>query len=142
MADDGGLARFQARMEAIPRAARQAVKPALVKAAQDVAGLQRALAPEKSGDLKASIHVTGPGEATPAYSQPGGSMIAPPNAALITVGNADVRYAHLVEYGHGNGFNGSTVPPHPFFWPGFRLGRKKALAAIKRAIGKAVREAK
>lgn len=142
MADDGGLAKFQARMEAIPRAARQAVKPALVKAAEGVAGLQRALAPEKSGKLKASIHVTAPGDATPPYSQPGGSMVAPPNAALITVGNSDVRYAHLVEYGHGNGFNGSTVPPHPFFWPGFRLGRKKALAAIKRAFGKAVREAK
>lgn len=142
MADDGGLARFQSRMQAIPRAARQAVKPALVKAAEDVANLQRALAPEKTGDLKASITVTGPGEATPPYSQPGGSMVAPANAALITVGNTDVRYAHLVEYGHGNGFNGSTVPPHPFFWPGFRLGQKKASAAIKRAIRKAIKEAK
>lgn len=141
MADDG-LAKFQRRMEAIPRAARQAVKPALVKAAEDVAHLQRALAPEKTGDLKASIHVTGPGEATPAYSQPGGSMVAPPNAALITVGNTDVRYAHLVEYGHSNGFGGSTVPPHPFFWPGFRLGQKKAAAAIKRAIRKAIKEEK
>lgn len=149
MADDG-LARFQRRMEAIPRAARQAVKPALVKAAEDVAHLQRALAPEKTGKLKDSIHVTGPGEATPAYSQPGGSMVAPANAALITVGNTDVRYAHLVEYGHSNGFvkggkqggRGQVVPPNPFFWPGFRLGQKKASAAIKRAIRKAIKEAK
>ena len=86
--------------------------------------------------------VTGPGEATPPYSQPGGSMVAPPNTALITVGNTDVRYAHLVEYGHSGGFNGSTVPPHPFFWPGLRLGRKRAEAAIKRAIRKAIKEAK
>ena len=142
MAADGGLARFQSRMQAIPRAARQAVKPALVKAAEDVANLQRALAPEKTGDLKASITVTGPGEATPPYSQPGGSMVAPPNTVLITVGNTDVRYAHLVEYGHSGGFNGSTVPPHPFFWPGLRLGRKRAEAAIKRAIRKAIKEAK
>lgn len=53
-------------------------------------------------------------------------MVAPFNVALITVGNSDVRYAHLVEYGHSSGFNGSTVPPHPFFWPGLRLaGRKR-----------------
>lgn len=142
MADDGGLARFQQRMQAIPREARNAVKPALIKAAEDVAALQRALAPQKTGDLKASIHVTGPGEATPAYSQPGGSMVAAPNTALITVGSSDVRYAHLVEYGHGGGFNGSTVPAHPFFWPGLRLGRKKAAAAIKRAIRKAIKEAR
>lgn len=142
MADDGGLARFQQRMEAVPRAARKAVQPALVKAAEDVAGLQRALAPEKTGDLKASITVTAPGQATPPYSQPGGSMVAPPNAALITVGNSDVRYAHLVEYGHSSGFNGSTVPPHPFFWPGFRLGRADAAKRIKRAISKAIKEAK
>lgn len=129
-------------MEAIPRAARQAVQPALVKAAEGVADLQRALAPEKTGKLKASIRVTGPGEATPAYSQPGGSMVAPPNAALITVGNTDVRYAHLVEYGHGGGFNGSTVPPNAFFWPGFRLGRNDAANAVRAAIRKAIKEAK
>ena len=136
MADDGGLARFQSRMQAIPRAARQAVKPALVKAAEDVANLQRALAPEKTGDLKASITVTGPGEATPPYSQPGGSMVAPPNTALITVGNTDVRYPHLQEFGT------SHHEAQPFFWPGFRMGRKRALNRIKRAIGKAIREAK
>jgi len=140
MADDGGLARFQRRMEAIPREARRAVKPALIKAANGVAEIQRSLAPDdpatSAPDLKSSIAVTGPGEATPAYSQPGGSMIVPPNQVVITVGNTDVRYPHLQEYGtthHG---------AQPFFWPGFRLGRKRALSAIKRAVSKAIREAK
>ncbi|MDS9467944.1 HK97 gp10 family phage protein [Paracoccus sp. MBLB3053] len=140
MADDGGLARFQQRMEAIPRAARQAVKPALVKAANGVAEIQRGLAPDdpatSAPDLKSSIVVTGPGEATPAYSQPGGSVIVQPNQALITVGNTDVRYPHLQEYGT------SHHAAQPFFWPGFRLGRKRAMSSIKRAIGKAIREAK
>lgn len=123
-------------MQAIPRAARQAVAPALVKAAEDVSGLMELLAPEDEGDLKNSISVTAPGAATPAYSQPGGSMIAPPNTALITVGSSDVRYPHLQEYGTAH------HAAQPFFWPGFRLGRKKAETAIKRAIRKAIREAK
>lgn len=142
MTDDGGLTSFQRRMRAIPKAARRAIVPVLVKSAEEIADIQRSLAPFDSGDLEASIAVTGPGQATPPYSQPGGESVVPENAAAITVGGKDVRYPHLVEYGHGNGLHGTTVPAHPFFWPGFRLGRKKALARIKRGIGKAIREAK
>lgn len=142
MSDDGGLAKFQRRMRAVPEAARRAVLPALVKSADEVADVMRATVPVDDGDLKDSIKVTGPGLSTPPYSQPGGSMVVPELTAAITAGNADVRYAHLVEYGHGNGFGGTTVPPHPFFWPSFRLTRKRALNRIKRAVGKAIREAK
>ncbi|MFV0303416.1 MAG: HK97 gp10 family phage protein [Paracoccus sp. (in: a-proteobacteria)] len=141
MADDGGLAKFQKRMRAVPEAARRAVVPALVKSADEIADVMRATVPVDDGDLKASIAVTGPGLSTPPWSQPGGSVVVPELSAMITAGNADVRYAHLVEYGHGNGVNGSTVPPHPYFWPAFRLSRKRALNRIKRAVGKAVREA-
>ena len=95
---------------------------------------------EDSGDLKGSIAVTGPGQSTPAYSQPGGSMSVADNAVAVTVGDTDVRYAHLVEYGHGNGLHGSIVPAHPFFWPAVRLHRKKATTAIKSAVRRAVRK--
>jgi hypothetical protein len=104
----------------------------------------------KQSNLRDSITVTALGGTTPPYSQPGRSMTAPENTAVITVGNADVRYPHLVEYGHGNGFvkgatqgtRGGTAPAKPFFWPGFRMARKRATDRIKRAIGKAIREAK
>lgn len=142
MANDGGLSSFQKRMRAIPQAARNAVEPALVKSADDIADAIRSLAPVKSGKLKDSIAVTGPGKSTPPYSQPGGEAVVPENAAVITAGNTEVRYAHLVQYGHGNGLHGTTVPAKDFFWAGFRLGRVKALPRIKRAIGKAIREAK
>lgn len=136
MADDGGLKSFQKRMAAIPVAARAAVQPALVKGAEEIAAIQRGLAPRDEGDLINSIEVTGPGQNTPPYSQPGGAMVVPENMAAITVGNTDVRYPHLQEFGTTN------HPAQPFFWPGFRLGRKRALNRIKRAVGKAIREAK
>lgn len=136
MADDGGLASFQRRMKAIPQAAREAVKPVLVKQAVAMAGTMRVLAPVDEGDLKGSVAVTGPGQATPPYSQPGGSMLVPENVVVITVGNTDVRYPHLQEY--GTTFHAAQ----PFFWPSVRLHRKKAMAAIKRGIGKAIREAR
>lgn len=61
-------------------------------------------------------------------------MVVPENVVAVTVGNKDVRYGHLVEYGT------TKAPARPFFWPAVRLHQKKATAAIKRAIGKAVRE--
>lgn len=134
MANDGGLSRFQQRMRAIPKAVRVAVAPALVKSAEEVADMQRSLAPEDTGALKDSITVTPPGQATPAYSQPGGSRVANELGAIVTAGNSEVRYPHLVEHGT------TEAAAQPFFWPGFRLTRKRATSRIKRAISKAVKE--
>lgn len=132
---DGGLSSFQRRMNAIPKEVRKAVDPALIKGAEEIAAAQKSLAPEDSGDLIDSIEVTGPGQMTPPYSQPGGSYVVPENAAVVTAGNADVRYAHLPEFGT------AKAAAQPYFWPGFRLMRKRATNRIKRAMTRAVREA-
>lgn len=134
----------------MPVAARRAVVPALEKSADEIAAVMQATAPVDDGDLRDSIKVTGPGLSTPPYSQPGGSMVVPELTVAITAGNSEVRHAHLVEHGtapHANGgaLGGTQHPgtaPQPFFWPSFRLVRKRALARIKRAVGKAVREAR
>lgn len=136
MADDGGLGRFQKRMRDIPTAVRAAVAPSLVKGAEEIATMQRRLAAHSrdTGALIDSITVTPPGASTPPYSQPGGSSVAGELEALVTAGNADVRYAHLVEHGT------TKAAAQPFFWPGFRLARKRAAARVKRAVSKAVRD--
>lgn len=87
-----------------------------------------------TGALIDSIAVTGPGQSTPPYSQPGGAKVMGEAEAGITVGNSDVRYPHLVEHGT------KDAAAQPFFWPAFRLGRKRAAARIKRAMSKAVRD--
>jgi HK97 gp10 family phage protein len=134
MADDGGLARFQARMRAIPKAVRVAVQPALVKGAEEIASAARTLTPVDTGALRDSIAVTGPNQPLPPYSQPGGARVMQEDQAAVTVGNADVRYPHLVEYGT------AEAPAQPFFWPAFRSTRKRAAARVKRAMSKAIRE--
>lgn len=136
MSDDGGLARFQARMRAIPEEVRKAVVPALLKSAEETADAMRALAEgsRDTGALIDSIAVTGPGQTTPPYSQPGGAKVVGELEAAITAGNSEVRYPHLVEHGT------KDAAAQPFFWPAFRLERKRAAARIKRAISKAVRD--
>lgn len=136
MANDGGLSRIQQRLNAIPKKIKEAVYPEVVKAAEDMADDMRhiALQSKDTGELIDSITVTPAGQTTPAYSQPGGATLVPDGAAKVTVGNSDVRYPHLVEYGT------AEVDAQPFFWPAVRLNRKKTTGRISRAIRKAIRE--
>lgn len=127
------LDRFSAKMRAIPVAVKEAVIPALSQSGGELQGRMRTLAPEDTGALKRSIAVTLPGQPTPPYSQPGGRRTAKDLEVIVTAGNAEVRYAHLAEYGH------AKAQAHPFFWPAFRLSRKRITGRIKRAISKAVR---
>lgn len=136
MAKSPQLSRLTKRLQAIPVAVKQAVQPALVQSGEELAQRMRHLAPEDTGALKDSIAVTPPGQSTPPYSQPGGSTVARENQVLVTAGNSDVRYPHLVEHGTAD------APAQPFFWPAYRLTKKRIANRVKRAIRKAVREAK
>lgn len=128
--------RLKRRLAAIPKQVREAVKPALATSGRELSATMQHLAPEDTGALRDSITVTMPGEATPAYSQPGGSRVAGELEVLVTAGNEEVRYPHLVEYGTAD------AAAQPFFWPAFRLKRKRLSSRIKRAIRKAVKDAK
>ena len=129
-----GMDRLKRSLKRLPDSVEAAVAPALKKSGNELANVQRALAPKDTGALANSIHVTMPGETTPPYSQPGGSRTAGPNEVVITAGNSDVRYAHLVEFGT------SEAMAQPFFWVAFRLQRKRLEGRIKRELAKAVKE--
>jgi HK97 gp10 family phage protein len=130
------LARLERRLKAIPQSVKAAVQPALHKSGQELVTTMRALAETSrdTGALIDSITMTPAGQTTPPYSQPGGSHVVPENAVAVTAGNDDVRYPHLVEYGTAH------APAQPFFWPAYRLLKKRLANRIKRAVGKAVRE--
>lgn len=115
-------------------AVKEAVVPALITSGNELAERMKHLAPKRTGALADSIAVTPPGGTTPAYSQPGGSRVASENQVLVTAGDDAVRYPHLVEYGT------SHAPAQPYFWPAYRLSKKRITNRVKRAIGKAVRD--
>jgi hypothetical protein len=66
----------------------------------------------------------------------------PEGAFAVSAGNGKVRYAHLVEYGtkpHVNQgrFPGTQNPGarrQPFFWPAYRIVRKKMRARANKAL--------
>ena len=122
------------RLNAIPAAVKAAVVPSLLASATEIQGAMKTLVPVKTGALRDSIVVTGPGGTTPAYSQPGGGHAVPENAVALTAGNSAVRYGHIVEYGS------QKMHAEPFFWPSYRLFKKRAANRIKRGIRKAVKD--
>jgi HK97 gp10 family phage protein len=126
--------RLKRRMMALPKAVREAASRATLEGAEELAKSMRNLAPVDTGDLRDSIVVTPGGRTTPPYSQPGGSSTVGENSAVVTAGNTDVRYPHLVEYGT------KDAAAQPFFWPAVRSKRKKIAARVKRAVSKAARE--
>lgn len=134
-----GVERMRARLGALPGELEAAVGDAAVKGAGDIADMARILAPKDTGALAESIHVTPGGRPTPRYSQPGNNSVVPDNAAMVTAGNTDVRYAHLVEYGTPPRGDHPGTPAQPFFWPAYRLLRKKVTRRINSAVGKALR---
>jgi HK97 gp10 family phage protein len=110
------LARLNARMAAVPKAAREAVVPALDKSADELVGRMKSLAPVDEGDLQESIR-----------KEAGDHELA---RRVFT----DDFKARWKEFGT------VTQPASPFFFPSYRLLRKRITNRITRAVGKAVKE--
>jgi HK97 gp10 family phage protein len=116
------LARLQRRLERIPIEVRKAVQPALDKSANELVGRMRHLAPvqeEDGGELRDSIH-----------AEQGDHELA----RRVVAGGDTAPYALHVEYGTVH------ADASPYFWPSYRLLRKRITGRIKRAVSKAVRD--
>ena len=127
---------LEKRLKAIPSEILDELRPVLVQSGEEIAAGMRTLAEASrdTGALIDSIAVTGPGETTPAYAAGGGRRTANDNQVLITVGNPDVRYGHMVEFGTVD------TEAQPFMLPAFRLAKARVMRRITRAIGKAIRK--
>ena len=132
--------RMKARHAAIPKAVADSIQPVLQSAAADIVKeMQRECPVSKDrahgnpqGALRDSITFTAGGEATPAYSAPGGQQTVDPDAVLITAGNERVRYSQFVEWGT------VKMDAEPFFFPAIRLLAKNTKAKIQSAFTQVV----
>lgn len=117
------------------------------QSAAEMVELARSYAPRKTGDLVNSIVATPPGGTPPDYGQ--GGRVVPPGAWMVTAGNNAVRYPHLVEFGTaphvvGGMFAGALhpgTPAQPYFFPAYRIVRKKHKGRASRGIGRALKRA-
>lgn len=127
---------LERRLNAIPQEILDALRPALVKSAEEVAANMRgfAEASRDTGALIDSIEVTPPGGTTPPYAEGGGRRTAGPNQALVTVGNDAVRYGHILEFGS------VKTEAQPFALPGWRTAKPRIERRITRTINAALKK--
>lgn len=120
---------FQARLEAIPEQLRIELLVILRKNAEELAAGIRQLAEQSrdTGALIESVTITPPNSRTPAYSL-GGGRVTGPIEFVVSVGDQEVRYAHLVEYGT------AKAEAQPFFWPAVRALQRRMDNRLKRQI--------
>jgi HK97 gp10 family phage protein len=149
-----GLDRLQRKMQklaAIQGPVRRNVRASLEQTGGVVSGQMRAVAPNQTGALRASIRVI-----FGAYKQDnanvrgvGGGGAGDPDLTMrVVAGDARAWYARLVEFGtapHINGgrFAGTQHPgatARPFFFPVWRANKRAAKARMSRAVRKGIQE--
>lgn len=109
------LDRLSRRLQAIPKAVRDAVQPALDKSTDELVATMRHLAPVDEGELRDSIE-----------KRPGDHELA----RKVVTDDYKARWAE---------FGTAKQSAQPFFWSTVRLNRKRFTSRIKRAIRKALR---
>lgn len=123
---------------------------AIKQGADEIVAAQKRMAPKRTGRLANSI-VASTGGNLPKYASVGigggGGAGDPDLTVVISAGNTNVRYAHLVEFGTaphtvGGIYEGAQHPgakPAAFFYPVYRAYKKRVKARITRATKKAAK---
>lgn len=101
----------------------------LVTQATSLAELIESVAPEQEGTLKTTVHVVPGNKDTVVRIVAGG-----PRTVRVGVSSKPYDYARADEFGTVN------MPPKPFFFPTYRLRKKKIVAAMKRKITAAIKK--
>lgn len=131
-----GKERFLRRLDRMPAVMRDEVRKALDVSAQEATDLMRRFAPVRTGRLKSSIgHRFG--------RAPKGTLSSAVREAkadhdlLVTMyaGGGEAYYAAFQEFGT------REMAAQPFFFPAYRLARKRAKARLSRALRKGAKKA-
>lgn len=152
-----GLGRLRKKLQAMPDAARAQIVQAMEQSAEEVCEMARRLAPVDKGDLRKSIGWTwgDPPKGAIVIARTRPKKNESDLRLTIYAGDDEAFYARWVEFGtkphnvaKGGGnksFKGEArehpgARAHPFFFPAYRVNRKKAKSRVSRAINKAAKE--
>ncbi|MGE0828944.1 MAG: HK97 gp10 family phage protein [Hyphomonadaceae bacterium] len=143
-----GREKLKRRLQRLPAKVQNELRSEFAKGAQDIVAMQKRLAPigegSNKGALRRSITWSWGTARKIKYAQ--GGTRGGPLALRITAGNAEVRYAHIVEFGSaphvvGGLFKGAMHPgtaPQPYFFSAYRARKKSFKARQRRAFRKAI----
>lgn len=136
-----GARRLARKLAAMPKQARGEISAAIAKSADEVVALQKAAVPIDDGTLRNSIR-WGWGGAGIARQLKGDAGLA----ATITAGGAattrPVRQGADASYDYAlaQEFGTRKMAANPFFFPAYRLVRKRVRSRISRATNSAAKK--
>lgn len=127
------LDRFKRKLRMLSPATKAEIAIAIQKSADEITDLQKRLAPERTGKLKGSIG-NRPVEGTENLAvelHAGGAATTKPvrNGASATY-----------DYALADEFGTTETTAQPYFYPAYRLGKKRAKARIARAATSAAKK--
>lgn len=158
MARKGDYSSLEKRLKAIPKAVRDAVRPALQKSGEELTAAIRNITPVRTGKLRESVDWNFGDPKPGARLKVAGGAPGEDLRVSVSAGGEGAFYAPFVEFGTKAGTKRGRTPDatrpgktrkvyrthpgtqaQPFFYGTFRLMRKRLSRRIKTAIGKAVR---
>ena len=122
--------RLRRKIKALPQLVREELRAALQKSGDEITAIQKTLVPEDDGVLKSTIRNDYEPEDLRVVLTAGGPATTKPIREGLS---PDYDYALAQEFGT------QGMPANPFFFPGYRLGKKRAKSRITRAINKAAK---
>lgn len=142
-----GLADALKRLDAVgKKVKKKAVRSAVNHASKLLLREAKSRVPTRTGQLKKSL-----GRKVKAYPGAVVGIVGPRTGRRIQIGVRQrgnsagtpimidpVKYAHLVEYGHGGR---SPAPPHPFLRPAFDSSKWLIVTAMTNIIANAIEDA-
>jgi HK97 gp10 family phage protein len=121
------LAAFQRRMKHLRRGIRETVGPAVEKGGDEFVATAKRLAPVEDGNLRDSIRAED-------KTDLGVTVKAGGPATTRNTTKYPYDYALGVEFGT------QKSPAQPYFYPAYRLVKKRVTGRIRRALGQALKE--
>lgn len=146
MATVEGLDKLKRRLAILPDEAARQVSAAIEKGAEELVAQMKRFVPVEEGDLRDSIewHWTGQGDKEGAQGEKSASRQATKGAAQLSAtitagGTLAGSHAGWVEFGTAEAPGHAATPAQAFFFPAFRILRKRIRSRITRALNKGIK---
>jgi HK97 gp10 family phage protein len=132
-----GKDKFLKQLTGLPKEIRKEVKKALQASATETTDLMKRFAPVESGRLRASIGYTFDSDIPKGAlsSDARAAKLETDMAVVMYAGGGDAFYARFQEFGT------TEMSANPFFFPGYRFGRKRAKSRLQRAVRNGAKKA-
>lgn len=121
-----GLDKLARKLAKVPVEVKARAQSDLMLAGREINMLQRALAPQEDGVLRGSIRTE------PLSDGEVGVVIRAGGAATtVKVRHSEKGNATDYDYALGQEYGTQKMQANPFFWPGFRTRKKRALRRVR-----------